>query len=86
MNPLRNKQKLFQEYCKLKNKFVTSISSESESNDLKKIHEEILDETWAEWIQNYETLDHKSNSVETLVQEMSRIIEDCSNRANDFKI
>ena len=55
---MRNKQLLFKEYCKFKNTFVTS--SASESNDLK-IQEEILDETWAKWIQNYKTMDQELN-------------------------
>ena len=81
LNSMRNKQKLFREYCEMKNKFVTSNASEW--NDLK-IQEEILDETWAKWIQEYETMDHEANHVE-IVQELHRILEDCSKRANKFE-
>ena len=77
---IRRKQKLFREYCKFKNKFVTM--NDSESNDLK-IQTEILDETWAKWIQQYETQDHESNPVE-MVQELCRILEDCSKRTTNI--
>ena len=77
---IRCKQKLFSEYCKFKNKFVTPNANES--NDLK-IQTGILDETWAKWIQQYETMDHKSNPVE-MVQKLRRILEDCSKRATNF--
>ena len=77
---IRCKQKLFREYCKFKNEFVTSNASES--NDLK-IQTEILDETWTKWIQQYETMDHESNHVE-MVQELHRILEDCSKRVSHF--
>ena len=77
---IRCKQKLFREYCKFKNEFVTSNASES--NDLK-IQTEILDQTWAKWIEQYETMDHESNHVE-MVQELHRILEDCSRRIKTF--
>ena len=77
---IRCKQTLFKEYCKFKNKFFTSNADES--NDLK-IQTEILDETWAKWIQQYETMNHESNPVE-MVQEMRRILEDYSKRATNF--
>ena len=77
---IRFKQKLFREYCKFKNEFVTL--SASESNDLN-IQTEILDETWAKWIHDKETEDQESNPVEK-VQELLRILEDCSKRAINF--
>ena len=81
VNLMRKKQKLFHEYCELKRKFVKL--SNSDSDDLK-IQKEIIDETWAKWIQNYEAMDHESNHVET-VQKLRQIIEDCSKRANLFE-
>ena len=77
---IRCKQKLFREYCKFKNKFVTSNANES--NDLK-IQTEILDETWAKWINDKETKDHESIPVE-IVQELRRILEDCSKQVKNF--
>ena len=71
VNLMRNKQKLFREYCELKKEFVSS--SNSEPDDIE-IQLEILDETWAKWIQDVETrpqeLSHADSdggtSVETL--------------------
>ena len=74
---IRCKQNLFREYCKFKNEFFTSNASES--ND-SKIQTEILDETWAKWIQQYKTIDQDSNPVE----ELRQILEDCSKRATNF--
>ena len=79
---MRNKQKLFREYCELKNKFVTS--SASESNDLK-VQESILDEAWAKWIQEYERLESGSNNVET-VQELRNVIEIVLNGRNSLNL
>ena len=52
MNQIRDKQQLFREYCELKMKLNTSSSSDSD--DLK-IQHDIIDETWAKWIQDVET-------------------------------
>ena len=81
---MRNKQKLFREYCDFKNEFITTnaCKSEDKSNDLK--IQEILDETWAKWIQSKEGIYHESNSVE-MVRELRRILGDCSQRAEEFK-
>ena len=81
VNLTRNKQKLFREYCELKNKFVRSNARDL--NDTT-IQEDILDETWAKWIQNYEAIDPESNHVE-MVQELHRISEECSKRAKRFE-
>ena len=78
---MRNKQKLFREYCELKKEFVKS--SDSESDDLE-IQEIILDESWAKYIQKYEGLDHESNHVE-MIPEMSQMLRDCSKRARAFE-
>ena len=78
---MRNKQNLFREYCEWKEKFITSCPNNS---DNLRIQEEILDETWAKWIQNYETLDHGSNNTD-MVQELRRVLEACSKRANEFE-
>ena len=78
---MRNKQKLFQEYCELKKEFITSNTSES--NDLK-IQEEILDETWAEWIQEYER-SRSGSHIDEMVQELHNIMEDCSKQATKFE-
>ena len=81
VDTLREKQTLFREYCELKQKFITS--SDSYSNDLN-IQTEILDETWAKWIQQYEGLNHKSNHAD-MSQELCQIMNDCSKRANELK-
>ena len=73
VNTMRKKQELFQEYCEIKKKFVSS--SESDPDDLN-IQKEILDAAWA-WIQ-------ESNYAE-MVQELRRIIGDCSERAKQFE-
>ena len=78
---MRNKQTLFREYCQFKMKFVTS--SNCDSDDLK-IQNEILDETWAKWIHNYETMDHESNFDE-IVHKLRRVLEDCSEKAKQFE-
>ena len=79
---IRCKQELFREYCKFKNEFVTSNANES--NDLIiRIQTEILDETWAKWIQQCETMNHEPNHVE-IVQELRQILEDCSKRSTNF--
>ena len=80
VNMMRKKQKLFREYCELKDNFLTSNASDTD--DLK-IQVDILDETWAKWIQSYEAMDHRSNHVE-MVKELHNIIEDCSKRAREF--
>ena len=67
MNSMRNKQELFREYCDLKKKFVPS--SASDLNDLN-IQEEILDETWAKWIQDVETRAQKLDNAD-LMEELS---------------
>ena len=81
MHLMRDKQMLFREYCELKKKFVTL--SVSDSSDLK-IQVEILDETWAKWIQDVEARAQESNHAD-LMEELHRNIEDCSNQAKRFK-
>ena len=81
VNTMREKQKLFREYCKLKNNFFTSNAGDTD--DLK-IQKEILDETWAKWIQNVETrvlvMEHAD-----LMEELRKKITDCSHRAKRFE-
>ena len=77
---MHNKQALFREYCRLKKSF--NSSSKCDLDDLK-IQLELLDETWAEWIQGYETRTHGSNLGE-MVQDIRRIVEDCSQQAIRF--
>ena len=81
LDTMREKQKLFREYCKLKNNFFTSNASDTD--DLK-IQGEILDETWAKWIQDVETrvlvMEHTD-----LIEELRRKITDCSYRAKRFE-
>ena len=55
VNLMRNNQKLFREYCKSKIAFNNASADDWE--DLR-IQVEILDETWANWIQNYGTVDY----------------------------
>ena len=75
---MRNKQKLFDKYCELKSDFVRRNDvSNSEDVEIKK---EMLDETWAKWIQAWEAKDQKSNNVDELHQH----IETCSERAKHF--
>ena len=80
VNLMRNKHKLFREYCVFKTNFDSS--SICESDDLE-IQKEILDVTWANWIQEYETMNHESNHSE-MVQELHRILTDCSKQAKEF--
>ena len=79
VNLMRNKQKLFREYCELKKTIVRSNNSDS---DNLKIQKEILDETWARWIQKNETTNHESDEM---LQELRRIIGDCSDRGKQFE-
>ena len=81
VNLMRIKQNLFREYCEWKKKFITSCTNNS---DNLRIQEEILDETWAKWIQEYEALVHDSNHAD-MVQELRRILEDCSKRTREFE-
>ena len=78
---MRNKQELFREYCKLKKEFVSS--SNSDPDDLK-VQVDILDETWAKWIQNYETMDPDLNH-NNLIYELQKLIGNCSKRARLFE-
>ena len=77
---MRYKQILFREYCELKKKFLTS--SNCDLNDLK-IQVELLDETWAKWLQDNEARINGSNQDEML-QDLRQIIEDCSQQARRF--
>ena len=79
VNWMRNKQTLFREYCELKKKFVSS----SEPNDIR-IDLEILDETWAKWIQDVETRAQVVNHCD-LMEELRQKIKDCSDRAKHYK-
>ena len=81
LDMMRSKQQLFREYCEFKNRFVTS--SASEPDDIE-IQLELLDETWAKWIQDVETRSHELNQVD-LIEELRRNIEVCSNRAKRFE-
>ena len=81
VNVMRNKQQLFQEYCVFKNKFV--ISNANELSDLH-IQKEILDETWAKWIQDFETRAQELNDAD-LIEELRRNIEECSIRTKRFE-
>ena len=78
---MRNKQKLFREYCELKMKMVRS--SNSDPDDLK-LQKEILDEAWAKWIQNYATMNHESN-IDEIVKELRRVLQDCSEKTKQFE-
>ena len=81
VNLMRNKQKLFREYCDLKHKFVAS--SNSEPYDIQ-IQLELLDETWAIWIQDVETQALDWNHSD-LMEELRRNSEICTNRAKEFE-
>ena len=80
VNSMRSKQRLFREYCEIKNDFFKS--SHSEPDDIK-IQLELLDETWAKWIQYVETRSQELNN-EYLIQELGRNIEVCSDQAKHF--
>ena len=77
---MHNKQALFREYCELKKSFVSS--SKCDSDDLK-IQVELLDETWAKWLQEYEAKIHSSN-LDEMVQDLRESIKECSKQANRF--
>ena len=81
MNLMKNKQQLFREYCELKMKLNTTSSSDSD--DLE-IQNDIIDETWAKWIQDVETLAQERNMTD-LIEELRRNIEVCSDRAKRFE-
>ena len=81
VNLMRGKQKLFREYCEMKQEFVKT--SNSEPDDIK-IQLELLDETWAKWIQNVDTRTHELNHP-YLMEELSRNIDVCSNQAKRFE-
>ena len=83
---MRDKQVLFDEYCKIKNTFVNLNNNPDDSDDVN-IQKEILDETWAKWIQEWETNDQKSNNEDTLIQdlkELSQVIKTCSEEEEHF--
>ena len=82
VDSMRNKQTLFREYCQFKMKFVTS--SNCDSDDLK-IQNEILDETWAKWIHNYETTMNYESNFDEIVQKLRCVLEDCSEKAKQFE-
>ena len=67
----------FENIVNSKKSFVTL--SNCDPDDLK-IQLELLDETWAKWIQGYEARIHESNLGE-MVQDLRQIIEDCSKQA-----
>ena len=77
---LRHKHALFQEYCELKLRFVNS--SNCDLDDLK-IQVELLDETWAKWIQEYEARMHGYRRDE-MVQDLQQIMKECSELARSF--
>ena len=77
MDMMHSKHALFREYCELKKRFFTL--SNCDPDDLK-IQVELLDETWAKWIQRYEARIHESDNGE-MVQDLRQIIEDCSKQA-----
>ena len=78
---MRNKHKLFLEYCKLKKVFVTSSNCDLET---LKIQVEFLDGIWAKWIQNCGTND-LDLKPDTLQNELRQIVKDCSERAKRFE-
>ena len=57
---MRNKQKLFDKYCEFKKELV-NLNNNLDAK-VETIQKEILDETWAKWIQKWETNDQKSNN------------------------
>ena len=77
---MRNKHELFREYCEFKKKFVTL--SNCDLDDLN-IQIELLDETWAKWIQENEARIQESNLGE-LVQDLRQVMENCSEQARRF--
>ena len=81
LNMMRNKQQLFREYCEIKLKFIKTSNSEPDDIDIQL---ELLDETWAKWIQGVETrvlvMEHAD-----LMEELRRKITDCSYRAKRFE-
>ena len=81
VNLMRDKQQLFREYCELKMKLNTSSSSDSD--DLK-IQDDILDETWAKWIQDVETRAPKWDKAD-LIEELRQNIETYFDRAKQFE-
>ena len=81
VNLMRNKQKLFREYCELKYKFHTP--SKCEPDDFQ-IQLELLDETWAKWILDVETGTLELNLGE-LMKDLRRKIEHFSGRAKQFE-
>ena len=87
VNLLRTKRKLFQEYCKFKKEFLASSEKNSEPDDIK-IQLELLDETWAKWIQDIEPWSQESNHehiYDDMMEELRRNIETCCNRAKQFE-
>ena len=80
VNMMRNKHLVFREYLEHKTTFV--FSSKCDWDDLK-IQIELLEETWAEWIQDYEARLQESNHVK-MVQDLRQIIGECSRRAARF--
>ena len=77
---MNNTHALFREYCELKKSFVSS--SNCDLDDLK-IQIELLDETWAKWLQGYEAKLHRSN-LDEMVKDLREIIEECSKQASRF--
>ena len=77
---MRNKQELFREYCELKKEFVNVIKCDSD--DLK-VQVEILDETWAKWMQSHE---EKIKGTNEMVQKLPQMSEDGSERDKQVKM
>ena len=62
-------------------------SNNNPDSKVVNIQKEILDETWAKWIQEWETNDQKLNNEDTLSQdltELSQVLETCSEKAKHF--
>ena len=59
------------------------LSSECDLADVK-VQVEILDEIWAKWLQNCETR-YPDLNQNALIEELRKIIEDCSERAKRFE-
>ena len=78
---MRIKQQLFREYCEIKLQFVKT--SNSKPDDIA-IQLELLDETWAKWIQDVGTKVLVMKHAD-LMEELRREITDCSYRAKRFK-
>ena len=81
VNLMKDKQQLFRKYCDLKMKLNTSRSSDS---DDWSIQDDIIDETWAKWIQDVKTRVQKWDMAD-LIKELRQNINECFNLAKRFE-